>query len=47
MTKPGSKPKDPMTSKNLLFAANLLKGLEKVVTTQRAIAIVIEIGWAI
>ena len=44
MTKPGSRPNDPMTSKNLLFAASLLKGFEKVVITQRPMAIVIEIG---
>ena len=43
-TNPGNRPKEPITSKNLLFAAILLKGLEKVVITQRIIATVMETG---
>ena len=43
-TNPGNNPKEPMTSKNLFLAAIHLKGLEKVVITQRIIATVIETG---
>ena len=41
---PGNKPREPMISKNLFLAAIFLKGLEKVVTTHKTIATVIEIG---
>ena len=43
-TKPGNKPREPITLKNLLLRANFLKGSEKVVITHKEIAKPIDIG---